>query len=209
MEPSEAGQFEDLLDQARRGQPAERDRLFAACRDRLLLAARGELQSRLQAKVDPSDLVQQTLLEAHRDFARFQGETAAQWWSWLRSILDRNAADVARAYLGTAKRQAGREVAFRPAGSDSLAPGAAPEPAADDATPSQQVMLDDRQRRLALAIEQLPADYRQVIELRNLQRLPFDEVAERMGRSRPAVQMLWARALKKLQSQLGDISWGT
>ncbi len=49
---------------------------------------------------------------------------------------------------------------------------------------------------------QLPPDYREVICLRNLQRLPFDQVAERMGRSRPAVQMLWMRALQKLQDML-------
>ena len=51
---------------------------------------------------------------------------------------------------------------------------------------------------------QLPADYQEVIVLRNLQRLPFNEVAERMERSRPAVQMLWMRAIKKLQEAMGD-----
>jgi RNA polymerase sigma-70 factor (ECF subfamily) len=52
------------------------------------------------------------------------------------------------------------------------------------------------------ALATLPEAYQEVIVLRNLQRLPFDEVAERMGRSRPATQMLWMRALKKLQAQL-------
>jgi RNA polymerase sigma-70 factor (ECF subfamily) len=51
-------------------------------------------------------------------------------------------------------------------------------------------------------VAQLPPDYQEVIVLRNLERLPFDEIAERLGRSRPAVQMLWMRALKKLHENL-------
>ena len=56
------------------------------------------------------------------------------------------------------------------------------------------------------AIERLPDDYRDVIVLRNLQRLPFDEVARRLNRSRPAAQMLWARAIQKLRELLPDAS---
>ena len=55
---------------------------------------------------------------------------------------------------------------------------------------------------MADALAQLPDDHREVIVLRNLQRLPFDAVAQRMGRSRPAVQMLWMRAIRKLQHTL-------
>ena len=55
-----------------------------------------------------------------------------------------------------------------------------------------------------LALEQLPPDYQEVVVLRNLQRLPFNEVAERMQRSRPATQMLWMRAIRKLQEALEE-----
>ena len=73
------------------------------------------------------------------------------------------------------------------------------EPPANDATPSQQVVLRDEEARLREALEALTPDYREVIELRNFQRLPFADVAQRMGRSRPATQMLWARAIKRLE----------
>jgi RNA polymerase sigma-70 factor, ECF subfamily len=62
----------------------------------------------------------------------------------------------------------------------------------------------DDELRVTAALAELPADYQEVIVLRNLQRLPFNEVAERMERSRPAVQMLWMRAIKKLQEALGQ-----
>ncbi len=71
-------------------------------------------------------------------------------------------------------------------------------------TPSEEFLQIDNELRVTAALAQLPADYQEVIVLRNLQRLSFNEVAERMERSRPAVQMLWMRAIKKLQEEMGD-----
>jgi RNA polymerase sigma-70 factor (ECF subfamily) len=51
---------------------------------------------------------------------------------------------------------------------------------------------------LADALARLPADYREVIILRNLEQLPFEEIGQRLGRSSGAARMLWARALEKL-----------
>ncbi|MEE9603448.1 MAG: sigma-70 family RNA polymerase sigma factor [Thermoguttaceae bacterium] len=191
----------ELIELARGGDAGSRDRLFEMCRNYLALVARSQVETWLRVKVDASDLVQQTMLEAHRDFERFEGGSEQEWLAWLRGILKHNAADFVRQYRGTAKRQARREVRFRdPA--DSRSPGA-PEPAADDATPSQEFLQLDNELRVTAAVAELSLDYREVIVLRNLQRLSFNEVAERMGRSRPAVQMLWMRAIKKLQEAMG------
>ena len=187
----------ELLSRARDGDDAARDRLFDMCRSYLGYVARSQVETGLRVKVDASDLVQQTMLEAHRDFGRFQGGSEGEWLAWLRKILSHNAADFVRRYRGTAKRQARREVRFRdPA--DSRSSGA-PEPAAPGETPSQELLQIDDEVRMAAALAELSADHRRVIELRNLQRLSFNEVAQQMGRSRPAVQMLWMRAIKNLQ----------
>ena len=82
--------------------------------------------------------------------------------------------------------------------------GRRPEPAAPDATPSQEFRRLDTELRLAAALAELPSDYQEVIVLRNLERLPFDEVGRRMDRSRPAAQMLWMRAMKKLRETMGE-----
>lgn len=193
--------FGELIEQARQGNAECRDRLFAACRNYLGFAARAQLESWLQVKVDASDLVQQTMLEAHRDFERFQGTSEQEWLGWLRRIMTHNMADFIRQYRGTAKRQVGREVSLAAAADTSFAPGV-PEPAAPGATPSQEFMKLDSELRVAAALAQLPPDYQEVILLRNLQRLSFNDVADRMGRSRPAVQMLWMRAIKKLQEEM-------
>src|SRR5205823_913730 len=154
-----------------------------------------------QAKVDASDLIQQTMLEAYRDFAHFRGSTEAEWLAWLRRILAHNAANFVRQYRGTEKRQARREVALgNPA--DSAHPGGYADPADSCETPSQQLLRKERELQVADALAKLSPDHREVIMLRNLQRLSFQEVAERMGRSRPATQMLWMRAIHKLQEVL-------
>src|SRR5262245_53880759 len=100
----------DLLTQARDGDPRALDQLFAACRRYLGVVAQAQVESWIRAKVDASDLVQQTLLEAYRDFDHFRGGTEAEWLAWLRRILHRNAADFVRLYHGTDKRQARREI---------------------------------------------------------------------------------------------------
>jgi RNA polymerase sigma-70 factor (ECF subfamily) len=192
-----------LLERARSGDERAREELFARCRSFVGIVARAEVESWMRAKIDASDLVQQTLLDAHRGWNNFRGTTEAEWMAWLRRILSNNTADYVRRYHGTAKRRARREVPL-----DRRAPGASSfgafDPSDPGESPSQAFLRLERQVEVADAIAQLPEDYQEVIMLRNLQRLPFSEVADRMGRSRPAVQMLWMRALEKLQEQLKE-----
>lgn len=196
--------FAELLEQAREGNHLMRDQLFDQCRPQLGAFAEHQVASWLRAKVDASDLVQQTLFEAHRDFERFEGKSEAEWFAWLRRILTHNALDLVRQYHGAAKRQAKREVSVDAGNGSSLQRG--PQLACTEPSPSQQVIARDEQLRVAAALARLTADHREVIVLRNLERLPFDEVARQMHRSRPAVQMLWMRAMKKLEEQLCEDS---
>jgi RNA polymerase sigma-70 factor (ECF subfamily) len=189
----------ELLARARAGDRQALDHLFAVCRNYVAILAQSRLEGWLRAKVDPSDLVQQTLLEAYRGFPRFQGGTSGEWLAWLRRILDHNAADYVRHYHGTDKRRVGREVPLAGSSDGGL------DPPADGETPSQELLRKERELQVADALAKLSDDHRTVLLLRNLQRLPFDEVARRMGRSRPATQMLWMRAIRKLQ-EYGELT---
>ena len=191
----------ELLNRARDGDDAARDELFRRCRNYVGLVARAHVEHSLRRKVDASDLVQQTLLEAHRGFAGFRGQTADEWLAWLRRILVHNAADCVRHYRQTDKRQQRREVPLRTGRADDSA-AVGWEPADPGESPSQLVMRMERDLEIADSIAGLSEDHREVIVLRSLERLPFDEVARRMGRSRPAVQMLWTRAVRSLQEIL-------
>ena len=203
MSDSDTSVLIHLLDRARDGDSAARDELFERCRNYVSLLARVHIESWLQAKVDPSDLVQQTLLEAYRGLDGFQGQTQGEWLAWLKQILKHNATDYIRRYKGTAKRRIQREVPMEmPRHGSSLF---RIDPSAPGDTPSQLVMQHENEIQLAEAVSRLAEDHQQVILLRNVQRMSFNEVAERMERSRPAVQMLWLRALKNLKDLLEDV----
>jgi RNA polymerase sigma-70 factor, ECF subfamily len=193
----------ELLNRARDGDGAARDRLFERCRTYVSVVARTQVEGWMRAKVDSSDLVQQTLLEAHRCFVDFRGTTEAEWLAWLKQILAHNTTDFVRRYRGTEKRSVRREVRLHAQSGDGSGEFFR-DPCDPGETPSQIVSQHEREVQVAEAIDQLSPDHQEVILLRNLQRLSFNEVAERMGRTRPAVQMLWMRALRKLQAILDE-----
>jgi RNA polymerase sigma-70 factor, ECF subfamily len=190
--------LEDLLARARGGDPDVLGRLLEAYRAYLRNLAMGQMGAALKSRLDPSDLVQETLLEAHRDFRHFAGGSGPELQVWLRRILVRNLADQAKHFAAQSRdvsRQQSLEALLEETGRPL--PG-------NDSTPSTKAVRNERGLLLAEALLRLPADYRQVIVLRNMQHLGFEEVASRMGRTAGAVRMLWARALEKLSQEMED-----
>jgi RNA polymerase sigma-70 factor (ECF subfamily) len=194
---------EQMIQEARMGTDAVLGPLLDLYRNYLRLLARLEIGRQLQGKLDASDIVQETFLEAHRNFARFQGTSEPQFVSWLRQILAAKAANLLRHYLGTQGRDVRleRELATnldnssRALGERLIGPWS---------SPSQQAVRREQSVLLADALERLPADYREVIVLRHLEGLSFPEVARCMGRSVDSVQKLWLRALARLRRSFGE-----
>jgi RNA polymerase sigma-70 factor (ECF subfamily) len=184
---------------ARAGCPEALGRVLEACRGYLLLIARQGLPADLQAKAGASDLVQETLAEACRAFARFDGSTEEQLLAWLRRLLGNNLVDFTRRYRARAKRRAAAEVPLEGGSSSGEGAGGV---AADGSSPSQQAMAHEQEQALWRAMERLPEDYRQVIRLHHEQDLSFEEVGRLMGRSPNAAQKLWRRALGRLTQEL-------
>ncbi len=159
--------------------------------------------ARLKVKADAEDLVQDTFLKAHRDFAQFRGSSEKEWVAWLRQILAYQLAHLVRRYHGTKRRDIKLERAMEDAlneSSSALDRGLA----AAHSTPSQQALRREQSVLLADALNQLPADYREVIILSHLQGQSFPEVAQAMGRTLDSVKNIWARALAKLRRILGE-----
>jgi RNA polymerase sigma-70 factor (ECF subfamily) len=163
----------------------------------LALFARIWIDRSLPGRVDPSDLVQETLLKAHQRFGQFRGMTEPELASWLRQILARTVADLVRRH-GAAARQLTRQQSL-----EAMADGSALAidglMAASGTSPSEAAERRELGVLLADALAELSPDHREVILLRNLQELDWEQVAAKMGRSADAVRMLWARALKKLR----------
>ncbi|HMP58753.1 MAG TPA: sigma-70 family RNA polymerase sigma factor [Gemmatales bacterium] len=187
----------DQLAAARTGSAAALGEVLEACRVYLLMVAERELEPGLRPKGGASDVVQQTFLEAQQDFSRFHGTSAAELRAWLRRLLLNNLANFRRGYTGTAKRALGREIALDARTPDDTPPHDWLE--GDIPTPSRQLMADERQQALYAALAQLPEDYREVLLLRYQHEMPFEEIAQRLGRTSNAVRKLWSRAIEKLQ----------
>jgi RNA polymerase sigma-70 factor (ECF subfamily) len=178
----------------RRGPSLERYRSY------LLLLARIQLDRGLQGMLDPSDLVQQTLLKAHQNREQFRGRTEAELAAWLRAILGRHLADVVRKF---GPRLGGRERSLEAALEQSsvrlegwLAAGGS--------APSRRAERQEQLLRMAEGLAGLPDDQRVALELHHLQGLPVAAVAREMGRSTAAVGSLLYRGLKALREFLDD-----
>lgn len=178
--------------------PDERLERFRAY---LRLLARINLSPRLRGKLDASDVVQQTLLEAYRALAQLRGRTDAEWAAWLRQILARQLAHAARD-LGRAKRDVARERSLEQAlDASSLRLGA--WLAADQSSPSERAQHNEQAVRLAAALETLPDAQREALVLHYWEGCTLPEIAQRLGRTTAAVAGLLQRGLKELRTRLG------
>jgi RNA polymerase sigma-70 factor (ECF subfamily) len=191
-----------LLEHARAGDADALGRIAQAYTGYLTLLARLQIGRRLQGKVDPGDIVQDTLLEVHRQMPRFRGASEAEFLAWLRRILAGQIALVVRKFFGTKGRDLKLErelVAQIDQSSMALDGGLV----ASASTPSQHASRREQAVILADALAKLSDDYREVIVLRHIEGLGFAEVAQRMGKTGDSVQKLWVRALASLRRSLG------
>jgi RNA polymerase sigma-70 factor (ECF subfamily) len=187
----------DLIDRARRGVPEAIGQLLEAARGQLLELADQELPEDLRAKIGPSDVVQETAVEAHRDFADFTGTTAEECFAWLRMILRHNVVDAVRRYRESLKRNVALEVRLSSGPMSGV--GTLVEP---HRPPDGSAIRREEAGLLNDTLARLPADYRQVLELRYWSGLSFVEMAPQLGRSPEAARKLWYRAVERLQAEL-------
>jgi RNA polymerase sigma-70 factor (ECF subfamily) len=195
---------EQLLAEARQGRRDSLGALLQLYRNYLHLLARTQIDLHLQGRADASDLVQETFLDACRDFGHFRGQTEGELVAWLRKVLVYNLARLVQQQRGTKKRDVRREVSL-----EQYLAGLEQSSANFDAalrgrysSPSALVHRRERAAVVADALARLPPDYREVLVLRNLEGLAFKEVARQMGRSPGAVRILWVRALDQLRQLL-------
>jgi len=193
---------EALLTEAQAGSTAHLGRLLELYRHYLRLMARVQVGQRLQAKVDASDLVQETMLEAHKSFPGFRGSSEPQFVAWLRQIMAAVLCNLVRRYLGTQGRDVRLERELRQnidRSSILLAHGLV-DP---HSSPSQQAARREQAVVLADALAKLPEDYREVLVCRHLEGLSFPEIGRRMDRSLDSVQKLWVRGLARIRRVMG------
>jgi RNA polymerase sigma-70 factor (ECF subfamily) len=185
----------------------ERDRydLLETYRNYLLLLASLRSDRKLRSKSGDSDLVQETLIQASRDFDQFRGHSESELMGWLLAIMGKKKADLGRRYYGTAARDPRREAQLHDEieKSSQLLDRAF---VAYGSSPSQHLIRRERAVLLADALASLPDHYREVIVLHELNGYKLAEIAERMGRSVDSVKKLWTRGIIQLRSTMKRLS---
>ena len=192
----------ELLAMARSGDEPALGRLLDHYRGSLRDQARFQLRERLNTRVDHSDIVQETFLEASRDFPGFKGTSVAEWEGWLRKILDNNVAEAVRRHDHVRKRTVRVERPIDAVNSNGASIGQGL--AMDQTTVSRQVMRAEEIVELNAAIDSMVSNQREAILLRYLEGMSLNQMAEHFDRSEAAVASLLQRGIESLRCRLSD-----
>lgn len=183
--------FSEHIRNIRNGDQRELNDLISRWRPILRLHARGLLGSDFTARADSSDILQETLTQAVERIDQFDGQNESQWGAWLYRILKNEAAYIRRKHLAS-KRSVAREANGE---TDSIA---------TEANPLNRALAVENAIAVAAAIERLPSELREVVVQRAFHQNSFDEIGASVSRSAAVVRVMWARALRKLQTALAD-----
>ena len=196
---------ERLIADARNGATEHLGPLLDSYGNYLRLLATTQIDEKLRVKVSPSDLVQETMLGAYRDFGQFRGCTERELLAWLRQILINRLHVFVQRHVLAQKRDLHRELSLDEIGAAvnrSTANLQAAILADHCPSPSNSVIRRENAVLLADHLAKMSPHYREVILLRNLQGLSLDEIALQMSRTKGAVRMLWLRAIKQLRETM-------
>ncbi len=193
---------DELIAEARAGSDEALGVLLDRYRPYLRLLAQRGIGSELQARVDPSDVVQRAFLDAHRDWTGFRGQAEPELVAWLRRILENNVSETVGEHVRAQRRSTRKERPLTEPG-DGVLPA---NLAAEQSSPSQRAMRGEAAVALARAIETLPDDQREAIRLRYLEGWTLAQITEHFDRSQVAVAGLLKRGLRGLRKYFDDVS---
>jgi RNA polymerase sigma-70 factor (ECF subfamily) len=191
--------IEALIERARGGCPESLGRALEACRAYLLRLAEDEVPAEIRPKGDVADLIQETFLEAARDFAQFAGRTEPEWRAWLRRIFFHNLQHLVRRYRGTSKRQVRREVSLEQVRGQRTADDGLQD---DISTPSAQIIKKELGESVQKILGRLTDRDRRVLVLRIQDQCTFDQIGQKLGCSAVAARKAWHKALQRFREEL-------
>jgi RNA polymerase sigma-70 factor, ECF subfamily len=193
---------EQLLKRAARGDADAAQQLLARHRNRLRRMVAVRLDPRLAPRLDPSDVVQEALLEASRKLPKYLRQPAVPFYPWLRRLAWEHLLKLHQRHLHARRRTVTREEAA--ALSDGSVLELAQRIVASGTSPSARVLREELRDRVRAALAQLSAADREVLVLRYLEDLSTAEIAAVLELTESAVKMRQLRALQRLRDLLDD-----
>lgn len=190
-----------LIQQARAGSDSALGIIVSRLRNYLLSVANAEMQTSVRSKFSGSDIIQQSMLEAHQSIGMFCGDSEGELKIWLKRIVLSNLIDETRRYRKTKRRDTSREISY----DWNAQPLAQP----NGQTASWLVSRNEFDQQLFAAVQKLPARQRHVIEARHRDGKRYAEIAKELGITEEAARKLWARGVAALKLAIGKSVSGT
>jgi RNA polymerase sigma-70 factor (ECF subfamily) len=206
VEPMVAGgdSWARLLQVAKEGSPEAIGKILDSFRNALEHVIERRLPPALRAKASASDVVQASLLTAHQQFHRFEGQSPAEFVAWLHTILRHHLEHLRRAYGATAKRDVHREVSLQAVNPDGIPLEQVLATSAP--SPADTAAAQERQESLRHGYERLPQEYQHILHYHFWEQLSFREIGERLHCSEDAARSKHRRALRLLGKMLPAVA---
>jgi RNA polymerase sigma-70 factor (ECF subfamily) len=204
MTDSQGPEDSELIQRAAHGDQSALGRLFNRHSERLRRMISVRLDPALAARVDPSDVVQESLMEATRKLSDYCSKPSIPFYPWLRKIAWERLVHMHTRHLAAQRRSVRREAAMEVRLSDASALALVDRFTASQTSPSRGVVRKELQRRVRNALEQLETSDREILVLRYLEGLSIEEIAAILEISTGAASMRQLRALERLRPLLAD-----
>jgi len=188
---------QNWLDRLRGGEMSVLAEVFGYYRPKLRQMVNLRIGSQLAARIDPSDVLQETYLEATRKIQAYAQDPQVSLFVWLRGLTWDRLSSLQREHLGTQRRAAQRELQLSEHSSVMLA-----KRLLGGITPSGALVNIELRNRVRGALDRLPSQDREVILMRHFEGMSNSEVAETLGLSHSAATMRHGRALARLRDAL-------
>ena len=194
---------DQLLDRVAKGESSAVDTLLKRYDQRLRRMVNLRLDPRLAARLDPSDVVQDTLVEAHRRLPDYAANRPMPFYPWLRAIAWDKLIEMTRRHIQAERRSVRREVSQLELSDDSQMI-LVDRMMATSASPSEQALRQEVRQRVQQAIGQLPPRDHEMIVLKHLEELSVPEIAAVLAIDQEAVYSRYRRAVQRLHRLLNS-----
>lgn len=203
MSDASEEKLQGLVDKAANGDESALATILDIYRDRLRRMVLMRLNPLLRSRLNPSDVLQESFIDARRQFAEYAINPRFSVYFWLRNIVSKRLGKLHRFHLDAEMRNANRELSLDANLTGASSVFLATQLAASSTSIDRQLVQAEVQGRLQQALDEMEEKDREVIAMRHFEELSTEEIAEILNLTRSGVLKRYTRALRKLRDAIG------